>query len=133
MFINHNIKHLIKTKCRNRSEFAEIFGVTPTSVSNYENDKVLPRIDLIIKIAEKYNYTLDQIVLKDISIDKDQKVNEPAAQYNSTEKGKEQEKRIKDLNRTKEIQEKTILSQQQTIASQQETISSLLNRNHKTG
>lgn len=54
-----------------QEKFGELFSVTPQSVQKWENDKSLPDLDKLIKIANQFNLSLDEFIL-----DKDQRKNE---------------------------------------------------------
>jgi transcriptional regulator with XRE-family HTH domain len=42
--------------------FAEKLGIGATSIFNYENENVTPRIDVIIMICEKFNVSADWLL-----------------------------------------------------------------------
>ncbi|WP_167342981.1 helix-turn-helix domain-containing protein [Nonlabens sp. SY33080] len=107
MFINHNIKHLVKTKFRNRSAFADEFGITPTAVAKYEKNLALPRLDLVVKIADRFELSLSEIVLSDITLlDKNKKANKSTKK--ESELIAEKDRRIKELTETIEYQRNLI-------------------------
>lgn len=57
--LNENIKKLRVSKGLNQVEFAKCMGVTKQCVSNWENDNVLPSVEMLIKIASFFNVTTD--------------------------------------------------------------------------
>ena len=57
--LNENIKTLRIARNYNQVEFAKQLGVTKQCVSNWENDNVVPSIDMLIKIADLFKVTTD--------------------------------------------------------------------------
>ena len=57
--LNENIKTLRIARKYNQVEFAKQLGVTKQCVSNWENDNVVPSIDMLIKIADLFKVTTD--------------------------------------------------------------------------
>lgn len=56
------IKNLRTLKGLNQVELAKFLGVTKQSVSNWENENIMPSIDMLIKIAEFFNVTTDYLL-----------------------------------------------------------------------
>ena len=46
----------------NQVEFARRIGVSKQCVSNWENDNVLPSIEMLIKLADFFNVTTDYLL-----------------------------------------------------------------------
>lgn len=60
--LNENIR-LLRTNCgMSQVEFARRMGVTKQCVSNWENDNVLPSIEMLCRIADFFNVTTDYIL-----------------------------------------------------------------------
>lgn len=57
--LNENIKRLRIANGMNQVEFANLLGVSKQCVSNWENDNVLPSIEMLIKIADAFNVGTD--------------------------------------------------------------------------
>lgn len=57
--LNENIKNLRIANGINQVEFAKKLGVTKQCVSNWENDNVVPSIEMLIKIADFFRVTTD--------------------------------------------------------------------------
>ena len=57
--LNENIKILRMARGLNQVEFAKILGVSKQCVSNWENDNVMPSIEMLMKIADFFNVTTD--------------------------------------------------------------------------
>ena len=50
--LNENIKKLRISKGLNQVEFAKLIGVTKQRASNWENDNVVPSVDMLCKLAD---------------------------------------------------------------------------------
>ena len=46
-------------------QLANSLGVTKQSVSNWENDNILPSVDMLIRIADKFSVTTDFLLERD--------------------------------------------------------------------
>ena len=46
----------------NQVVFASLIGVTKQCVSNWENDNVLPSIEMLVKIADTFGVTTDYLL-----------------------------------------------------------------------
>ncbi len=66
--LNENIKKLRTTRGLNQVEFAKILGVSKQCVSNWENDNVIPSIEMLVKIADFFNVTTDYILGRDENV-----------------------------------------------------------------
>ena len=60
--LNENIKKLRLAKGLNQVEFAKILCVTKQCVSNWENDNVVPSIDMLCKIADFFGVSTDYLL-----------------------------------------------------------------------
>lgn len=60
--LNENIKKLRIARGLNQVEFAKILCVTKQCVSNWENDNVMPSIEMLCKIADFFNVTTDYVL-----------------------------------------------------------------------
>ena len=60
--LNENIKRLRLTKGLNQVEFAKVLGVTKQCVSNWENDNVVPSIEMLEKIADFFAVSTDYLL-----------------------------------------------------------------------
>lgn len=59
ILFSNRLKELRKNLEKTQKEFAEYVGSTPASISAYENGLKNPSLDIIIKIAQKCNISLD--------------------------------------------------------------------------
>ena len=57
--LNENIRKLRLLRGLNQVEFSAKLGVTKQCVSNWENDNVMPSVDMLVKIADFFNVTTD--------------------------------------------------------------------------
>lgn len=63
LLILGNRLKLIRAEAKmKQKDFASQFGLATTTYSGYESGKHEPNIDLLIKIADKYNLSLDYVV-----------------------------------------------------------------------
>ena len=62
LFLNENIKKLRVAQGLNQVEFAKILSVTKQCVSNWENDNVVPSIDMLCKIADFFGVSTDYLL-----------------------------------------------------------------------
>ena len=60
--LNENIKSLRIAMGLNQVEFGRAIGVTKQCVSNWENDNVVPSIDMLIKLADFFNITTHMLL-----------------------------------------------------------------------
>ena len=60
--LNENIRSLRLAQGMNQVEFANLLGVTKQCVSNWENDNVLPSIEMLSKIADVFNVRTDYLL-----------------------------------------------------------------------
>lgn len=60
--LNENIKKLRLAYGINQVTFGNMLGVTKQCVSNWENDNVLPSIEMLIKMADIFCVTTDYLL-----------------------------------------------------------------------
>lgn len=60
--LNENIKKLRVARGINQVEFAKILGVSKQCVSNWENDNVVPSIDMLCRIADYFGVSTDYLL-----------------------------------------------------------------------
>ncbi len=60
--LNENIRRLRLLHGINQVEFAKAVGVTKQCVSNWENDNVLPSVEMLIRIADFFGVTTDSLL-----------------------------------------------------------------------
>ena len=62
LVLNENIKKLRVARGLNQVEFAKILGVSKQCVSNWENDNVMPSVEMLVKIADFFKVTTDYVL-----------------------------------------------------------------------
>ena len=60
--LNENIRRLRIQYGVNQVEFAKKMNVTKQCVSNWENDNVLPSIEMLVKMAEFFSVSTDYLL-----------------------------------------------------------------------
>lgn len=60
--LNDRIKELRKVFGVSQVELAKALNVSKQCVSNWENDNVLPSIDMLVKLAKYFNVTTDYLL-----------------------------------------------------------------------
>ncbi len=63
--LNENIKSLRMARGMSQVAFARMIGVSKQCVSNWENDNVLPSIEMLVKIADLFGVTTDHLLGRD--------------------------------------------------------------------
>ena len=73
MNLSENIRKLRTAKGISQVEFSKQLGVTKQCVSNWENDNILPSIEMLIKIATYFSVSTDALLglspTKTLSVD----------------------------------------------------------------
>ena len=62
MLLNENINKLRKLHGISQVELANALGVTKQCVSNWENDNVLPSIEMLIKLSIYFSVSCDYLL-----------------------------------------------------------------------
>lgn len=67
MKLNERLKKLRATKKLNQDDIAKILGISLSSYQKYEREKgsVTPSLDVLIRIADYYNVSLDYLLGRD--------------------------------------------------------------------
>ena len=60
--LGERIKNLRINKNLSQVDLAKCFGVTKQSVSNWENENIMPSIDMLIKIANFFSVSTDYLL-----------------------------------------------------------------------
>lgn len=68
MFLNEKIAIMRKMNHLTQEDFAEEFGVSRQAVSKWENGTAVPDVQMLLKIADYYNLTLDQLARDDFDL-----------------------------------------------------------------
>ena len=67
MSLGKKIKELRKEKGWSQDEFAYHAQIDGRQVSRYENDRVMPSVEVVIKMAKAFNVSLDYLLLDSVS------------------------------------------------------------------
>lgn len=71
--LNENIRKLRKVRHLSQVELANGLNVSKQCVSNWENDNILPSVEMLVKIAKFFGVTTDALLgldnIKTISVD----------------------------------------------------------------
>lgn len=62
LLLNENIRKLRAARGLNQVEFAKILCVTKQCVSNWENDNVIPSVEMLCKIADFFGVSTDYLL-----------------------------------------------------------------------
>lgn len=65
--ISSNLKYLRKKKGMTQQQFADALGIKRSLVGAYEEDRAEPKYDLLKKIAEFYEFTIDEFINETIN------------------------------------------------------------------
>jgi len=60
--LNENIKELRLRSGLNQVEFAKKMNVTKQCISNWENDNVLPSVEMLVKLADFFHVSTDYLL-----------------------------------------------------------------------
>lgn len=66
MYLAQNLKSLRKQRFINQNDLAEVLGVKQSTVGNWEVGKREPELSALVRIAEYFGVTLDELILKDL-------------------------------------------------------------------
>lgn len=59
------LKYLRQSKGFNQVQLAEKLGVKKQSISNWENDNIMPSVDMLVKIADYFRVSTDYLLGRD--------------------------------------------------------------------
>lgn len=65
MNIGTQILKIRKEKALTQEEFGKIFHVTRQTVSNWENEKSYPDLQILIEISNRFDISLDVLIKED--------------------------------------------------------------------
>lgn len=63
--LNERIKELRNSKKMTQVELAKALGLTKQCISNWENDNVLPSVDMLCKLADFFSVTTDYLLCRE--------------------------------------------------------------------
>lgn len=65
MSLGQRLKQLRQERSWSQDEFAHHAQIDGRQVSRYENDKVMPSVEVVVKMAKAFNVSLDFLLLDD--------------------------------------------------------------------
>ena len=65
VLLSNRIKQLRLSFNLNQVEFANKLSITKQTVSNWENNNIMPSIEMLVKIADFFNVTTDYLLGRD--------------------------------------------------------------------
>jgi len=65
--ISSNLKYLRKKNSHTQQQFADIMGIKRSLIGAYEEDRAEPKYDLLKKIAEHFDLTIDEFINEQIT------------------------------------------------------------------
>lgn len=68
MNLGDKISDLRKEKNLSQDSFADLFHVTRQTVSNWENGKSYPDLEILLKISEKFQVSVDELLKNDVVV-----------------------------------------------------------------
>lgn len=120
-YIGLNIKYLCDNNFLSQDEFGAKFGLKKSVVGTYVRGISYPKIEIMQKICEEYNITLDELVSQDLYL--------KYKGYTSSQGlSKISEPQTPQYESEKEALLKTIEAQKETIAAMKITIETLLHK-----
>lgn len=66
MYLAQNLKYLREQKGVNQNKMADALGISQSAVGNWEQNHRKPDIEMIVRLAEYFGVTLDDLVLRDL-------------------------------------------------------------------
>lgn len=66
MYLAQNLRYLREQKGLSQRECAEIFGISGSAVAMWEQDQRKPDIEMLVRLAEHFGVSLDELVLKEL-------------------------------------------------------------------
>ena len=65
--VNLRLKELRKLKLHlSQADFAKMFNIPQTTYSTYESGRVIPPLEFLLKICDKYGISLDYLCCRDL-------------------------------------------------------------------
>ncbi len=67
-FFGKNIRKIRIAKKMTQTEFAELFELKRTALGSYEEGRAEAKVDTVIKVADYFKLSLDQLLRKELTI-----------------------------------------------------------------
>ncbi|MCB9222708.1 MAG: helix-turn-helix transcriptional regulator [Crocinitomicaceae bacterium] len=68
--IAKNFRKLRSFKGLNQTEFADLFGITRSTVGSYEEGRAEPKLETLLKIADYFKLSVDDLIRKELTVNK---------------------------------------------------------------
>ncbi|MFT4600255.1 MAG: transcriptional regulator with XRE-family HTH domain [Arenicella sp.] len=78
--IAKNFKKLRLFKSLNQTEFADLFGITRSTVGSYEEARAEPKLETLLKVADYFKLKVDDIIRKELTVNQIAKFEYPLPQ-----------------------------------------------------
>lgn len=65
MLFANRVKNLRQSKELNQVQLAERLGVKKQSISNWENDNIMPSVEMLVRIADFFHVSTDYLLGRD--------------------------------------------------------------------
>ena len=82
MSIGNQISAIRKEQQLTQEHFGELFHVTRQTVSNWENEKSYPDLQILIAMSNQFDVSLDTLLKGDSKMGKNEKTKKPKPKYN---------------------------------------------------
>ena len=66
--LSKNIRKLRSFKNLNQTEFAKLFDIKRASIGAYEEGRAEPKLDTLLKITSFFKLTLDDLIVKELTV-----------------------------------------------------------------
>ena len=66
MYLAQNLRYLREQKGITQNEMANVFGISQSTVGNWEQNHRKPEIEMLVRLAEYFEVTLDNLVLQEL-------------------------------------------------------------------
>jgi len=66
LYLAQNLRYLREQKGLSQREFSEILGLSSSAVTMWEREQRKPDIEMIVRLSEYFDVTLDELVLKEL-------------------------------------------------------------------
>lgn len=66
MYLAQNLKHLREQRGLSQKDFSAELGLSQPAIGNWETGERKPDIEMLVRLAEYFNVTLDELVLNEL-------------------------------------------------------------------
>ena len=108
--LNNNIRYLVDKQGFSFNRLSSEISVSNSTLTNYYYDKAIPSVEFLLKFAQKFNVSVNDLLTKDLSAS--DFVSEPEIEYNRQNK----EKEIEYLKKEIAVKDKLIAQLEKMVA-----------------